>query len=625
MCGIAGAFSTFGAPVDREVLARMAATLDHRGPDDHRAWFGSGVAFGHTRLAIIDLSTSVQPMTGPCGRTLAFNGEILNYRELRSRLDYPFRTAGDTETILAAVDQWGVEKAVSEFRGQFAFALHDPDRGSVVLARDRLGIIPMYYAETPGQVVFGSEIKALLAGMPNRPGVDLGVLDEYLTRRAVPAPRTLFDGVLKLPPGQLVEITEAGVGSPRPYWSSDFRADVTSFSTAVDEVERLLKASVLEAFEADVPVGAYLSGGVDSSLICALARQVRPAPLSTFSAGFGAHRDDETGYARTVAERLGTDHHEITVDPTVFAESWPKLTWHRDAPLSEPADLAVFQLARQARQTVKVVLSGEGSDELFGGYPKYRFTRRAQLVDHLPPRVRAGLFATAAAALPARYDRVRTALRALGGASDERDLAWFAPFTASERRALLGPLTGASPVRTSASFDDPVQRLLAVDQGSWLADNLLERGDRMSMAASLELRPPFLDARVVEYARSISPEVLLHEGRTKAVVKEIARRYLPAEIVDRRKVGFRVPLDAWFRDGLRDHMHDLLLDQGSFVASTMDRDRVAALLRSHDRGYRNEQIRIWTLASLEMWHRVAVCGEFVPDVRPVGGREGPSR
>ena len=357
---------------------------------------------------------------------------------------------------------------------------------------------------------------------------------------------------------------------------------------------------------ADVPVGAYLSGGVDSSLIVALINAARDgAGVETFSAGFGDDRFDELPYARAVSSQLGTQHHEVHVTADDFTSLWPQLTRHRGAPVSEPADVAVFRLAELARKSVKVVLSGEGSDELFAGYPKYRYARLARPLVAVPSRVRTPVLEALQHALPARASRPRTMLRALGAPDDAAVLeGWFSPFTAAERRSLVGRADGHGQLDVvQRATGDIVQKMLYVDCHAWLADNLLERGDRMSMAASVELRPPFLDVDLVELAFRLPSSVKVHDGTAKWVVKEIARRYLPDEIVDRRKVGFRVPLDAWFREGLREMANDLLLGSSSFVGQTMDRGVVSRLLTDHERGRRNEEIRIWTLLSLEVWHR----------------------
>ncbi|WP_112277215.1 asparagine synthase (glutamine-hydrolyzing) [Lentzea terrae] len=601
MCGIAGIRRFDGRAADPGLLAEMAKLLHHRGPDDNGVWTEGPVGFAHTRLSIIDLAGSPQPMAGASGSThIAFNGEILNYRSLRDQLTYPFRTTGDTEVLLALYEQHGAA-GISKLRGQFAYALHDSSTGETHLVRDRLGILPLYYYRDDELFAFASEIKALLPVI-GTPEIDAESLHDYLAHRSVPAPYTLLRGVRKLPQGHHLVVGRDGSVRSAPYWELAREPDTLDVSPeeAVRLLDEALTSSVREALVADVPVGAYLSGGVDSSLITALvARERDGAALHTFSAGFGDPRVDELPWARKVATLLGTVHHDVVVTAGDFRDSWAKLSWHRDAPLSEPADVAVFRLAELARRDVKVVLSGEGSDELFGGYPKYRFA--------LPTRVGGpgALLRRLERMLPASRAKMGIALRALAEPGHaERMRGWFAPFTVAERAALLGgPATRSVLAPYENGRGDALRRMLYADTHTWLADNLLERGDRMSMAASLELRPPFLDHRVAELAFRLPSSVKVRGGMTKWVVKELARRHLPADVVDRPKVGFKVPLDAWFRDGLRDMAFDLLTGPSSFVGGTFSQQAVRALLDDHSSGSRDEQPRLWTLLSLEVWHR----------------------
>ncbi|MGY1649740.1 asparagine synthase (glutamine-hydrolyzing) [Geodermatophilus sp. SYSU D01119] len=609
MCGIVGVHRWDGRPVDPDLLDAMAGQLVHRGPDGHGRWTSGSTGFGHRRLSIIDLEHSAQPMAGPGGRQhLTFNGEVLNYRELRRALpDYPWTTDGDTEVVLAAYRRWGVE-GVRRLRGQFAFALHDADTGELHLVRDRMGVLPLYWYADARMIAFASEVKALLPALP-RVDVDLLSLGDHLTHRSVPAPHTLVAGVRKLRPGHRLLVRPGGRVTEVPYWQ--LPADppavaVSEAQDAVEEVHAALRAAVAEALVADVPVGAYLSGGVDSSLIVALMSEARGRQgVSTYAAGFDDPRVDELPWARRVAGLVGADHHEVTVGAEDFTALLPKLTWHRDAPLSEPADVAVHRLAELARRDVTVVLSGEGSDELFAGYPKYRAAALASWVDRVPRAVRGPALQTAARALPPRFSRAAVLMRALSADDEpERMRSWFAPFSPRERLRLLG----GQPSRPAAAayrraHGDVVRRMLYADCHAWLSDNLLERGDRMSMAASLELRPPFLDARVVDLAFSLPTEVKLRGAVGKWVVKEVARRYLPDEVVDRRKSGFKVPLDAWFRTGeLRDMARDLLLRPASFVGGVLDRAEVARVLEDHEAGRSDEASRLWTLLGLEVWH-----------------------
>lgn len=606
MCGVAGVRAFDGTSPSQPLLDEMVRLMHHRGPDESATWAGPGIGLAHTRLSIIDVAGSHQPMHSADGRwVLAFNGEIFNHATLRPTLDYPFRTRGDTEVIVAGLAVEGID-FVERLQGQFAFVAHDLVTQTTHLVRDRLGILPLYYRSLGGgdAYVFGSEIKALLACGP-RPEVDPESLDSYLAARSVPAPHTLFAGVSKLAAAHRAWIGPDGELRTTRYWAPPAADPPGTWepAEAVASVADGVRHAVESSLVADVPVGAYLSGGVDSSLIVAQMQQLLGGqPVTTFAAGFGDPRNDELPWARRVSELVGTDHHEVHLRASDFEELWPRLTWHRDAPISEPSDIAVYGLALEARQHVRVVLSGEGGDELFGGYPKHRFVATAERLAAIPHHVRGPVLGVVERKLGDRHTRARIALRAMA-ARDEQDRreTWFAPFTASERRQLLG---GVAPTRRTDPVDgaDPLERMLRHDLRGWLPDNLLERGDRMSMAASLELRPPLLDHRLVELAFRLPSSVKVHRGVTKWVLKEVSRRYLPTEVVDRSKVGFRVPLDAWFRGGLRDTAWDRLTGTGSWVGQTLDRNALRGLLERHDRGVANEESRLWTLMCLEVWH-----------------------
>lgn len=606
MCGIAGIRRFDGAPVEKDVLHTMTSHLVHRGPDAEGFWTEGHVGFGHRRLSIIDLSGSVQPMASTNGTChITFNGEILNYRALRQRVAYPYQTSGDTETILACYMAHG-EEVFGDLEGQFAFALHDTRDNSLLLARDRMGILPLYYYVDSKMFAFASEIKALLPAIPTA-RVDTRSLDAYFCSRAVPAPYTLFEGVRKLPPAHTLRVGERGIERARRYWSfpTVARAETTP-QEAVAGLESKLREAVATALVADVPVGAYLSGGLDSSLIVALMSELRGGiGVKTFSAGFGDRRYDELPYARQVSQLLRTEHHEVVVGAEDFRSLWHKLTWHRDAPISEPADIAVFKLAELARRSVTVVLSGEGSDELFAGYPKHRYAGLSAVAGVVPNFVRSPLLGLIQRIAPPFASRLRIAARALAGRDQsERFSNWFAPFTAPERRGLLHDAPHhPEPDWIQQTEGDALRRMLMLDAQTWLPDNLLERGDRMSMAASLELRPPFLDRNVVEYAFQLPSTLKLRESKTKWLVKQVASKYLPDQIVNRRKVGFRVPLDAWLRDGLEAFAWDTLTSQHSLTSALLDRDVVRKLFERHRKHQSNEEMRIWTLLSLEIWHQ----------------------
>jgi asparagine synthase (glutamine-hydrolysing) len=611
MCGIAGLIRFDGTPAEASAVARMLRALVHRGPDGDGMLRRGPVVLGHRRLSIIDVSGSPQPMTSSSGRLhVSFNGEIFNYRELRAELaasGYAFRTQGDTEVLLALFERHGAA-GVERLRGQFAYAVYDEQQRDLWLFRDRLGVLPLYYEARPEGLMFASEIKALLAARGTSE-VDEDSVREYLAYRSVPPPNTLFRGIRKLAAGHLLRCRAGGQLEVRRYWEIPRTPELLELSddAARERVGGALEGAVAAALVADVPVGAYLSGGVDSSLVVALMRKLRgAAPIETFAAGFDDPRYDELPFARRVAAEFGTRHHEVSVGARDFEELWPTLTWHRDGPISEPSDVAVYRLAATARQHVKVLLSGEGSDELFAGYPKYAAARAAGMAAALPAPLRGPTLRSLERALPLRAARARIALRAMS-APDEatRFQSWFAPFTDYERREMFpGPERETFREIWSRAEGDLLRRMLYVDCHTWLSDNLLERGDRMAMAASVESRPPFLDHELVELAFRLPSSLKLRGGSGKWIVKEVARRHLPTEIVDRPKLGFRVPLDAWFRGHLRELSHDLLLGPRSFVGGLMRRSAVEQLLRDHGRGRRSEEARIWTLLGLEIWHDV---------------------
>jgi asparagine synthase (glutamine-hydrolysing) len=609
MCGIVGIRRFDGARVDPELLQAMADRLEHRGPDGSGVWVSADgtTGFGHRRLSIIDLAGSPQPMasTGDL-LEVCFNGEIFNYRQLRAGLEYPWNTDGDTEVLLAGFLRHG-PTFVERLRGQFAYALADSRDATLWLFRDRLGVLPLHYYVDDTMLVFASEPKAILPALPKAPEVDEASLGDYLAHRSVPAPHTLFRGIRKLLPGHRLQVLPDGRTRDEAYWELPTEpADPTiTPKEAVGLVRDALRDSVEAALVADVPVGAYLSGGLDSSLIVALMSELRGGQgIQTFSANFAGDTLDELPFARTVSSLLGTEHHEVTVTPDDFRTGWPGLTRTFDAPIPEPPDIAFARLAAMAREHVKVVLSGEGSDELFAGYPKYKYAKLVHASDLVPAPVRVPALSALERALPAGANRPRTLVRAAGARTEaDRFQTWFAPFVADERRELVGSEgRGGYAEIWARARGDVIQRMLYVDCHTWLADNILERGDRTAMSASLELRPPFLDFHLAELAFRLPSNVKVRDRQTKWVVREVARNLLPAQIFERPKHGFKVPLDSWFRTSLRDWSRDLLTGPNSFVGQVMDRGAVDRLLTDHERGRRNDGMRIYTLVALEIWH-----------------------
>jgi asparagine synthase (glutamine-hydrolysing) len=623
MCGIAGVFHVDGAPADAEVVQRMTESIRHRGPDDDGFFTDRGVALGFRRLSIIDLGGGHQPMSSACGRyTIVFNGEIYNYRELRQALETDhgarFLTSSDTEVVLAGYAAWGVE-AFRRFNGMFAFALWDAREQSLLLARDRLGKKPLFFARVPGGVVFASEVKALLRHPDVSAAVDPARVPTFLAYRYVPGFETLFRQVECLPSASFMTISSAGgVSSPRRYWDYEFPSGVgqngqrRDSRVLVEELAELLTDAVRLRMIADVPVGAFLSGGIDSSLVVALMSRLHPRPLETFAIGFDTGVS-EAEHARAVAQRCGTDHHEIIVGSRDLIAHIPRVLHARETPITEPSDIPIYMLSRLARTRVTVVLSGEGSDEIFAGYPKYAFQRLlARPLSMVPPLVLEGM----ARALPFRLRRIQLALQTAAQRDRlERHAAWFGAFGPEARGALLtGALRSAGPVHGYSDlaikdkvFPSAVEEMLYLDTRHWLPANLLLRGDRMTMAHSLELRCPFLDYRLVEFAAGRIQLGDKIRGLTgKAILRDLAGPMLPPQTLGRRKWGFKVPLDEWFRGPLLGALREVLLSPRAAARGYFDTEKVRQLIDTHAAGRVNLEKQLWILFQLELWHLMFV-------------------
>lgn len=605
MCGIAG-FRLTGEPARSEWVCAMTEQLTHRGPDGSGEVLIGEVALGHRRLSIIDLKHSAQPMSSADGRFhLTYNGEIFNYKELRSELQgngVEFKTAGDTEVLLQVLQYWGPE-GLHRLNGQFAFALYDGKQKELMLCRDRMGILPLFYHYDESRLSFASEIKALLTLPWINAELNHQAVERYLATRSTYAPQTLFRDVRKLEPGTFLVLNERGQLEKKRWWRlPDPDYSITDEREAKALVGAALSDAVKARLVADVPVGTFLSGGLDSSLITAMAAQNCDKPVTCFVAGFGDPRFDEVPFAREMAKHCALDLKVVPLDPDDFISSFEQLTWNRDAPLSEPADVAVYFLAKRAAEQVKVILSGEGADELFGGYPKHLFDRRLDFVHLMPIKLRWRLVRALERRLGSSASRVRVALRVLSSRTrEERWLSWFAPFTWYERKTLREEYGNILDVEYGTD-PDHLNAMLRNDCGQWLSDNLLERGDRMSMAASIENRPPFMDHNVVELAFRIPGSMKCKGNSGKQVLRNIAKELLPESIIRRRKLGFKVPIDEWFRGRMREYTWDHLLGTNSFVSSYMSREYINELYNRHLNG-KNEDLRIWTLLGLEIWKR----------------------
>ncbi|MGA7538171.1 MAG: asparagine synthase (glutamine-hydrolyzing) [Steroidobacteraceae bacterium] len=618
MCGIAGYLAAGHRDLD-STLRKMAAALAHRGPDDEgffEAVTRDGqqrVGLAHRRLSIIDLSTGHQPMSNEDGSVqIVFNGEIYNFPSLRDELiakGYAFRTRSDTETILHAYEEWGAE-CIARLRGMFAFAIWDANRQRLLLVRDRYGKKPLFLYQAGDLLVFASEIKAILEvpGVARR--VDRAALWDYFAYRYVPAPATLLAGIRKLMPGSYLLCDRGAVVERRYFVPDDGEPSagnppegdpVSVFLEQLDEAVRVRMIS-------DVPFGAFLSGGIDSSAVVAMMSRHSSQPVKTFSVGFAESAYSELGYARTIATQFHTDHHEMTVSQEHLMEHLPALVRYRDAPVAEPSDIPIYLLAREARRTVKMVLTGEGSDEFLGGYPKHVLERYVGAYQRVPAPVR-GLLEPLCRSLPYGFRRAKTAVANLGLADPcERLPRWFGALSAPERRRLTRleapPLNHPPPPWCDASTGNSALRaILFFDQTSWLPDNLLERGDRMTMAASLEARMPFMDHQLAAFVSRLPDEWRVRGLTTKRILREAMRRVLPAAILERPKIGFRVPVNAWFRGSMRGYLTDHLLGADSRTRDYYRPQALRGYLDEHAHGRQNHEKLLWSLLSLEIWHR----------------------
>jgi asparagine synthase (glutamine-hydrolysing) len=622
MCGIAGAIVRPASAVNRETLARMLESLAHRGPDGHgleefHAAGGERVLLGHRRLAIIDPVGSPQPMCdAEAGLALTFNGEIYNFRALRERLQArgaTFRRDSDTEVLLRAYEHWG-EDCVSELRGMFAFAIWDAKNQRLFMARDRFGEKPLFIREDRDGVYFASEIKALLQLPQPRPRVDESAVWDYLAFRYVPGPKTLLQGIRKLAPGTCAT-WQGGKLTERRYWTAPDRLPasrdvpagdvVAAFLDQIDEAVKLQMVS-------DVPFGAFLSGGLDSSVIVALMTR-HNAKVNTFSVGFGGPESaySELGYAGVVARHFATDHHELVVNPDDLIEHLPKLVGYRDAPVTEPSDIPIYMLSKEASKSVKMVLTGEGSDEILGGYPKHVFERFAQGYQQVVPGyVRHKLIQPLTQSLPYGFRRAKTAITNLNIEDwPERYARWFGACNNSEREKLTSlrvnghAFGGNLPPFDSDSETSTLRRILYADQTSWLPDNLLERGDRMTMAASIESRVPFLDHELAAFVSGLPDHYRVKRLKTKWILRQAGRSLIPDAILDRPKVGFRVPVNKWFQGPMRGYLQDHLQGSDSKTRGYFDPQVLGRVVSDHIAGKQNHEKLLWALLNLEIWHR----------------------
>jgi asparagine synthase (glutamine-hydrolysing) len=617
MCGICGiVLKDPSARVSADTIARMSDAIVHRGPDDAGAYLNGRVGFGFRRLSIIDLEGGHQPMANEDETVwIAYNGEIYNHAEHRAPLEargHRFRTRCDTEAIVHLYEEHG-GRCASELRGMFGFAIWDEKRQSLLLARDRSGIKPMFYATTPaGDLVFGSEIKAILASGMIEPELDRSAVAEFFALGTVSGTRTLFKGIEKLPPGHTARWRDGRVDVER-YWSLPaYEPGKVTFRDATHAAEEFWRRFV-EAVDitlmSDVPLGVFLSGGLDSSLIVAAMRERRVDALRTFSVGFAEAEASELPFARTVAQHFNTDHHEVSCTADQFFDALPRLTRHRDHPLTFSASIPLFFVSELAASSVKVVLTGEGSDELFAGYGRYPRAllnlRAGETLDAVLPQAARGTLARAIGRLGDDYvgSRLKRSFLAHASSFEDSYLEPFADFDAAHRQLLLGAGDGAYAsagglVDRELLAINPLESMLRFDQLTYL-EELLAKQDQMSMAASIESRVPFLDHHLIEWAAQLPPDVKLRGGAGKALVKTAAERVLPHSITHARKRGFLVPLTRWLRERGNDVFAEQMSDADDGVVSW---PYVRRLLDEH-RGGRDHTARLWRVLAFQVWRR----------------------
>lgn len=619
MCGIAGIVDSARAPTEGEIAA-MLECIPYRGPDGSGQWLGTGqgVALGHRRLSILDLSAAgAQPMTIGQGRYwLTYNGEIYNFVEIRDELlalGHQFRSESDSEVLIAAYQQWG-PACLEKFMGMYAFAIWDTREQELFAARDRLGIKPFYYLADGQRLLFASEIKSILAVSGSR-GVDRSLIDAYMRFGYVPGEESPHAGVKRLMPGHFLR-WRGGRFEIRSYWDLDFGQPVPqSLDQAAGSVERLLRESIALHLRSDVPLGVFLSGGLDSSAVVALLSENVSRGLKTFSVAYEFGPDyDETPYAREVARKFGTDHHEIRIGPREFCDWIPSFIRHMDEPVTEAAAISLYYVSKLAREQVTVCLSGEGSDELFAGYDLYVYNLAMERARRLLP----GWALSGAAKLARRVQRLDKLRRYLEltakpleqryqGISSYTEQARVAPYepgfaevAARGNTNLAGFLES---LFTRSAGWDTLSRMLYFDTRTWLVDDLLIKADRMSMATSIELRVPFLDHRLVEHAARLPSDTKIAGTNTKRVLKHALRDRLPRSILERRKLGFPTPLEIMFRGPLYDYAHQLLTSPRAVQRGYFQRAAIEKLLGDHRAGRISRHREIWQLVVLEEWHR----------------------
>ena len=627
MCGIAGIYNfRSGRPAAPSALRAMGACLAHRGPDDEGYWEEGPLGLAHKRLTILDTSRrGRQPMFTEDGQlAITFNGEVYNFLELRADLEahgHTFRTQTDTEVLLRLYQVEG-ENMLSRLNGMFAFAIWDHRAKRLFIARDRLGIKPLYYTLRPDGIAFASEIKALFAVSPDPPKVHLEMLDAYMSVGYVPTESTLFQGIEKLQPGWCMTVDRDGP-RPRQYWDLEPSPEEMSEEECVRRSIGLLRDSVRLQLRSDVPLGVFLSGGVDSSAVVALMHEMGIRDIRTFTVAYDFGPEfDETRYARQVAEKFGTIHREIFVTPEEFRDFIPSLVWHMDEPVTESAAISLYFVSKLAREDVTVVLSGEGSDEVFGGYPIYKYMAALERYRMLPASLRRGMINPLLNRLGGKWSKYtelsnQPLAKRYTGVSFYETPAKDALYRPEIKNLFNG---SAMPGLIGRYYDkteglDPLLRMMVLDVKSWLPDDLLIKADKMTMAASVELRVPFLDHRLVELGGRMPPRFRIKGWETKYILKKALEPYLPKDILYRGKMGFPTPLAHMFQGELRGYVAEVLDSDRFHDRGYFRPEAVRTLVREHAEGTHDHHRLLWQLLVLEEWHRKLIDGEPVVERR----------
>jgi asparagine synthase (glutamine-hydrolysing) len=634
MCGIAGVVKfAKNAEVEGHTLRRMCAAMIHRGPDDEGIYVKGRVGLGMRRLSIIDLATGHQPISNEDGTIwIVFNGEIYNHAVLRERLErrgHRYRTQSDTETIVHAYEEYGRD-CVQHLHGMFAFAIWDARKRRLFVARDRLGIKPLYYCATAESFLFGSEIKVILAHPEVKAEFNRACLPEFLAFGYLNGERTFYQGIRKLMPGQILELDESGNLRGLRYWDLGFNTDSASHPSSyyVQSYRDLLEQAVSSHLMSDVPVGVFLSGGLDSSAVAALMTKIRHAPVETFSVGYREESFSELSYARTVAKHLNSVHHEVLLSGQEFFDTLPKLIWHEDEPIAWPSSVPLYFVARLARAHVKVVLTGEGSDETLAGYARYAFTLKNVAFDRIyrgltPSAVRRAVrqeiadFSWLSANLRRKLSHSFFALDGKSWKSLYFD-NFFSAFGARDQDELLTEDFAAEHAGNDAYRDvleywehssgEMLQRLLYTDIKTYLVE-LLMKQDNMSMAASIESRVPFLDHELVEFAMKVPANIQLRGTSGKQILKKAMEDLLPRSIIYRRKLGFPTPWSGWIAGPRLDFIEQMLLEPRSIERGFFKRIAIKKLFAEHRSRHRDHYDRIWRLLNFELWQRICLEGE----------------